>query len=206
MRGAKSRYYPVELSDVLREIRARRAATRWSGSPASSRRSTCCARRTQSIRERVTHTLGLFCGHMKSAAHGRELRLAARRGNRAGSSASITGSRTSAGRRIGTAPISSSRTDRARRGLVASGRRRLGRRLLPESGMRLVRRRGCRDRGHVVRRRLGRAIFLRRPRHQRDDRAHQGAAPARSSRRAPTGGSSSSRSMPNSSSGPRPPG
>ena len=67
--GAKSRYYPVELSQVLaRNPRRRPAATRSLASPASSRRSISSAASIPSISERVTHTLGLFCGHMKSAA------------------------------------------------------------------------------------------------------------------------------------------
>jgi coenzyme F420-reducing hydrogenase beta subunit len=45
--GAKSRYYPVEMSQVLQTIRACRGAMRWSACPASSRRCNCCGAKTR---------------------------------------------------------------------------------------------------------------------------------------------------------------
>jgi coenzyme F420-reducing hydrogenase beta subunit len=45
--GAKSRYYPVEISEMLAAIRARPDAMRWSACPASSRPSSFCAGKTR---------------------------------------------------------------------------------------------------------------------------------------------------------------
>lgn len=66
-RGAKSRYYPVELSGVLREIRAVPGRYAIVGVPCFIKAIHLLRRSDELIRDRVTHTLGLFCGHMKSA-------------------------------------------------------------------------------------------------------------------------------------------
>jgi coenzyme F420-reducing hydrogenase beta subunit len=66
--GAKSRYYPIELSGVLREIRATRGRYAVIGIPCFIKAINLLRRSDAVIRERVSHTLGLFCGHMKSAA------------------------------------------------------------------------------------------------------------------------------------------
>ena len=66
--GAKSRYYPVELSGVLRDIRARPGRYAVIGVPCFIKAIHLLRRIDPVIGERVTHTLGLFCGHMKSAA------------------------------------------------------------------------------------------------------------------------------------------
>ena len=66
--GAKSRYYPVELSQVLAEIRATSGRYAIVGIPCFIKAVHLLRRIDPLIRERVTHTLGLFCGHMKSAA------------------------------------------------------------------------------------------------------------------------------------------
>jgi coenzyme F420-reducing hydrogenase beta subunit len=66
--GAKSRYYPIELSGVLREIRAAPGRYAIVGIPCFIKAIHLLRRLDPLIRERVTHTLGLFCGHMKSAA------------------------------------------------------------------------------------------------------------------------------------------
>jgi coenzyme F420-reducing hydrogenase beta subunit len=66
--GAKSRYYPVELSSVLREIRETPGRYAVVGVPCFIKAIHLLRRIDPLIRERVTHTLGLFCGHMKSAA------------------------------------------------------------------------------------------------------------------------------------------
>ena len=66
--GAKSRYYPVELSSVLREIREVPGRYAVVGVPCFIKAIHLLRRVDPLIRERVTHTLGLFCGHMKSAA------------------------------------------------------------------------------------------------------------------------------------------
>ena len=65
--GAKSRYHPVEVSDVLRTIRAEPGRYAVVGIPCFIK-AVHLARRAESVlAERITHTLGLFCGHMKSA-------------------------------------------------------------------------------------------------------------------------------------------
>lgn len=66
--GAKSRYYPVELSSVLGEIRDRPGRYALVGVPCFIKAVHLLRRIDPVISERVTHTLGLFCGHMKSAA------------------------------------------------------------------------------------------------------------------------------------------
>jgi coenzyme F420-reducing hydrogenase beta subunit len=66
--GAKSRYYPVDLSQVLSEIRAIRGRYAVVGIPCFIKAIHLLRGVDPLIRERVTHTLGLFCGHMKSAA------------------------------------------------------------------------------------------------------------------------------------------
>jgi coenzyme F420-reducing hydrogenase beta subunit len=66
--GAKSRYYPVELSGVLSEIRETPGRYAVVGVPCFIKAVHLLRRIDPLIRERVTHTLGLFCGHQKSAA------------------------------------------------------------------------------------------------------------------------------------------
>lgn len=66
--GAKSRYYPVDLSQVLREIRATPGRYAIVGVPCFIKAIHLLRQIDPLIGERVTHTLGLFCGHMKSAA------------------------------------------------------------------------------------------------------------------------------------------
>jgi coenzyme F420-reducing hydrogenase beta subunit len=65
--GAKSRYYPIDLAEVLDEIRSREGRYAVVGIP-------CFIKAVHPLRgaepllaSRITHTLGLFCGHMKSA-------------------------------------------------------------------------------------------------------------------------------------------
>src|SRR5690348_7925718 len=66
--GAKSRYYPVELSSVLREIRQVPGRYAVIGIPCFIKAIHLLRRIDPVVREHVTHTLGLFCGHMKSSA------------------------------------------------------------------------------------------------------------------------------------------
>ncbi len=66
--GAKSRYYPIELSQVLAEIRATPGRYAIVGIPCFIKAIHLLRRVDPIVGERVTHTLGLFCGHMKSAA------------------------------------------------------------------------------------------------------------------------------------------
>jgi coenzyme F420-reducing hydrogenase beta subunit len=66
--GAKSRYYPVELSQVVGQIRALPGRYAVIGIPCFIKAIQLLRRADPLIKERVTHTLGLFCGHMKSAS------------------------------------------------------------------------------------------------------------------------------------------
>lgn len=65
--GAKSRYYPIELSEVLHLIRATPGRYAVVGVPCFIKALHLLRLEDALIRERVAYTLGLFCGHMKSA-------------------------------------------------------------------------------------------------------------------------------------------
>lgn len=64
--GAKSRYHPVELSDVLREIAATPGRYAIVGIPCFIKAVHLLRRHDPVLRERIAFTIGLFCGHMKS--------------------------------------------------------------------------------------------------------------------------------------------
>ncbi|MFL6730969.1 MAG: Coenzyme F420 hydrogenase/dehydrogenase, beta subunit C-terminal domain [Sphingomicrobium sp.] len=68
MEGAKSRYYPIELSSVLETVRAKPGRYAIVGIPCFIKAIHLLRRIDPIVGERVKHTLGLFCGHMKSAA------------------------------------------------------------------------------------------------------------------------------------------
>jgi coenzyme F420-reducing hydrogenase beta subunit len=68
MQGAKSRYYPIELSRVLPVIRSTPERYAVVGIPCFIKAINLLRRSDPVLAERITHTLGLFCGHMKSAA------------------------------------------------------------------------------------------------------------------------------------------
>lgn len=68
MQGAKSRYYPIELSSVLATMRTEPGRYAVIGIPCFIKAIHLLRQIDPLIRDRVTHTLGLFCGHMKSAA------------------------------------------------------------------------------------------------------------------------------------------
>jgi coenzyme F420-reducing hydrogenase beta subunit len=65
--GAKSRYYPVELSNVLQTILAVPGRYAVVGVPCFIKALQLLRRKNPLLRERIVFTLGLFCGHMKSA-------------------------------------------------------------------------------------------------------------------------------------------
>ena len=65
--GAKSRYYPVELSRVLAEVRATPGRYAVVGVPCFIKAVHRLRAEDPVLRERLAYTLGLFCGHMKSA-------------------------------------------------------------------------------------------------------------------------------------------
>lgn len=65
--GAKSRYYPVHMGAVLREIRAVPGRYAVIGIPCFIKAVQLARAQDSLLRERIAFTLGLFCGHMKSA-------------------------------------------------------------------------------------------------------------------------------------------
>jgi coenzyme F420-reducing hydrogenase beta subunit len=65
--GAKSRYYPVEMSEVLRIMQAEEGRYAIVGIPCFIKAVQLMRREHPVLRERIRYTLGLFCGHMKSA-------------------------------------------------------------------------------------------------------------------------------------------
>ena len=65
--GAQSRYHPIELSEVLRVIAREPGRYAVVGIPCFIKAVQLLRRNDPVYRERIVHTLGLFCGHMKSA-------------------------------------------------------------------------------------------------------------------------------------------
>ncbi len=65
--GARSRYYPVEMSEVLEAMRAAPGRYAVVGVPCFIKAVQLLRREDPLLRERIAFTLGLFCGHMKSA-------------------------------------------------------------------------------------------------------------------------------------------
>src|SRR5215217_2446490 len=65
--GAKSRYYPIELSEMLKVMRAVPGRYAVVGIPCLIKAVQLLRREDPILRERIRFTLGLFCGHMKSA-------------------------------------------------------------------------------------------------------------------------------------------
>jgi coenzyme F420-reducing hydrogenase beta subunit len=65
--GAKSRYYPVEASEILRTIRETPGRYAIVGVPCFIKAIQLVRREDPVLRNRIAYTLGLFCGHMKSA-------------------------------------------------------------------------------------------------------------------------------------------
>lgn len=65
--GAKSRYFPVEMTGVLRTLRSTPGRYAVVGVPCFIKALQLLRREDPVLRERIVYTLGLFCGHMKSA-------------------------------------------------------------------------------------------------------------------------------------------
>lgn len=65
--GAKSRYYPVDMAEVVRAIRARPGRYAVVGVPCFIKTIHLLRSEDACLAERITHTIALFCGHMKSA-------------------------------------------------------------------------------------------------------------------------------------------
>ncbi|WP_222926943.1 Coenzyme F420 hydrogenase/dehydrogenase, beta subunit C-terminal domain [Sphingomonas gilva] len=66
-RGAKSRYYPVEMSRVIEEMRLTPGRYAVVGAPCFIKAVNLLSAEDAVLGERIAFTLGLFCGHMKSA-------------------------------------------------------------------------------------------------------------------------------------------
>ncbi|MEP4035812.1 Coenzyme F420 hydrogenase/dehydrogenase, beta subunit C-terminal domain [Pseudophaeobacter sp.] len=63
---AKSRYYPIEISEVMEEVRRTPGRYAFVGLPCYVKAVRKMAGQDQIIKERVTQTVGLVCGHLKS--------------------------------------------------------------------------------------------------------------------------------------------
>ena len=66
--GAKSRYYPIELSGVLDAVREQPGRYAVVGVPCFVKAVHLARAADPLLAERIVFTLGLYCGHMKSAA------------------------------------------------------------------------------------------------------------------------------------------
>lgn len=64
--GAKSRYYPVEFSAALAQVRTQPGRYAFVGIPCFVKALRLLQRTDPVLRERIKVTLGLFCGHLKS--------------------------------------------------------------------------------------------------------------------------------------------
>lgn len=67
-RGAKSKYYPIELSDVLNRVRAEEGRYVLVGIPCFIKAVRRLALIDPLIQQRIVFTVGLVCGHLKSKA------------------------------------------------------------------------------------------------------------------------------------------
>jgi coenzyme F420 hydrogenase subunit beta len=67
--GAKSKYYPIELSSVLSELRSRAGRYIIVGLPCFIKAVRLLCRQDEAIRERVAYTVSLLCGHLKSSRY-----------------------------------------------------------------------------------------------------------------------------------------
>lgn len=65
--GAKSRYYPTDLSEVLQIIRSQPGRYAVVGIPCFIKAIQLLRQEDPLFKERIIYTLGLFCGHMKSS-------------------------------------------------------------------------------------------------------------------------------------------
>jgi coenzyme F420-reducing hydrogenase beta subunit len=65
--GAKSRYYPIELSEILTTIKETPGRYAVVALPCMIKAIQLLRQNDSLYRERICYTLGLFCGHMKSA-------------------------------------------------------------------------------------------------------------------------------------------
>ncbi len=68
--AAKSRYYPIEMSEVVKTIRETPGRYAFVGIPCYVKAVRLLQRQDPVIRERVAYCVGLVCGHLKSTAFG----------------------------------------------------------------------------------------------------------------------------------------
>lgn len=62
----KSRYYPCELSEIIPMIKASQKRVLFIGLPCFTKALHLAMKRDPELRARVTHTIGLVCGHLKT--------------------------------------------------------------------------------------------------------------------------------------------
>lgn len=65
--GAKSRYYPIELSKVLAQVRETPGRYAFVGLPCMVKAIRLLSRQEPIFGERIRYTIGLVCGHLKTA-------------------------------------------------------------------------------------------------------------------------------------------
>lgn len=71
--GAKSKYYPIEMSRVLEYVRSHEGRYAFVGVPCYIKALRLVAKEDPIIRERVRYTVGLVCGHLKSDRFGKAM-------------------------------------------------------------------------------------------------------------------------------------
>lgn len=64
--GAKSHYYPIEMSKVLSEVRGSNGRYAFVGIPCFIKALRLLAKQDDVIKRRIQFSIGLFCGHLKS--------------------------------------------------------------------------------------------------------------------------------------------
>ncbi|WPL19384.1 F420H2 dehydrogenase subunit F [Thiorhodovibrio winogradskyi] len=71
--GAKSRYYPIELSSVLHSVRDRPGRYAFVGLPCFIKSVRLLQRQDPVFKERIKYCVGLVCGHLKSTRYAESL-------------------------------------------------------------------------------------------------------------------------------------
>ncbi|WP_339799030.1 Coenzyme F420 hydrogenase/dehydrogenase, beta subunit C-terminal domain [uncultured Marinobacter sp.] len=71
--GSKSRYYPIELSDVIRKVRSQPGRYAIVGLPCFIRSVRLLQRQEPILAERIEYCIGLVCGHLKSRRYAESL-------------------------------------------------------------------------------------------------------------------------------------
>ncbi|MCU4653754.1 Coenzyme F420 hydrogenase/dehydrogenase, beta subunit C-terminal domain [Roseibacterium sp. SDUM158016] len=63
---AKSRYYPIEMSQVMEEVRSKKGRYAFIGLPCFVKTVRRMVEQDPVLKERIAYTIGLVCGHLKS--------------------------------------------------------------------------------------------------------------------------------------------